>query len=86
VLAAIYLLWAYQRVFHGPVTHLANETLPDMRVREWLMLAPVMALILLIGVFPKPFLDRIEPSAEKVVGQLQQSSVLPGQVEEAGGP
>jgi NADH-quinone oxidoreductase subunit M len=73
-------------VFHGPVTHSANEKLPDMGVREWIMLAPVMALILLIGVYPKPFLDRIEPSAEKVVGQLQQSSVLPGQVEEAGGP
>jgi len=86
VLAAIYLLWAYQRVFHGPVTHPANEKLPDMGAREWIMLAPVMALILLIGVYPKPFLDRIEPSAEKVVGQLQQSSVLPGQVEEAGGP
>ncbi|MGH2699004.1 MAG: NADH-quinone oxidoreductase subunit M [Actinomycetota bacterium] len=86
VLAAIYLLWAYRRVFHGPVTNEANATLPDMGPREWLMLAPVMALILLIGVYPKPFLDRIEPSAEKVVSQLQDSSMIPGQVEEAGGP
>ena len=86
VLAAIYLLWAYQRVFHGPVTIEANASLPDIKVREWLMLAPVMALILAIGVYPKPFLDRIEPSAEKVVQQLQDSSVLPSEVEEAGGP
>jgi NADH-quinone oxidoreductase subunit M len=86
VLAAIYLLWAYRRVFHGPVTNEANAALPDLGPREWLMLAPVMALILLIGVYPKPFLDRIEPAAEKVVSQLQQSSMIPGQVEEAGGP
>jgi NADH-quinone oxidoreductase subunit M len=86
VLAAIYLLWAYRRVFHGPVTNEANAALPDMGVREWLMLAPVMALILLIGIYPKPFLDRIEPSATKVVSQLQDSSMIPGQVEEAGGP
>jgi len=86
VLAAIYLLWAYRRVFHGPVTNEANASLPDMGAREWLMLAPVMALILLIGVYPQPFLDRIEPSAEKVVSQLQDSSMIPGQVEEAGGP
>ena len=40
VLAAIYLLWAYQRVFHGPVTHEENRTLPDLNVREIAMLAP----------------------------------------------
>jgi NADH-quinone oxidoreductase subunit M len=86
VLAAIYLLWAYRRVFHGPVTNEANAALPDLGPREWLMLAPVMALILVIGVYPKPFLDRIEPAAERVVSQLQESSMIPGQVEEAGGP
>jgi NADH-quinone oxidoreductase subunit M len=86
VLAAIYLLWAYRRVFHGPVTNEANTTLSDMNVREWLMLAPVMALIVFIGVYPKPFLDRIEPAAEKVVTQLRDSSMIPGQVEEAVGP
>jgi NADH-quinone oxidoreductase subunit M len=86
VLAAIYLLWAYRRVFHGPVTNEANAALPDMNVREWLMLAPVMALIVLIGVYPKPFLERIEPAAEKVVTQLRDSSMIPGQVEEAVGP
>jgi len=86
VLAAIYLLWAYQRVFHGPITHPANAELSDMKAREWLMLAPIMALIVFIGVYPKPFLDRIEPSATKVVTQLQDSSALPEEVEEAGGP
>jgi NADH:ubiquinone oxidoreductase subunit 4 (subunit M) len=41
------------------------------------MLAPVVALILFIGVYPKPFLDRIEPAAQKVVTQFNESSVLP---------
>ncbi|MDQ3957121.1 MAG: NADH-quinone oxidoreductase subunit M [Actinomycetota bacterium] len=77
VLAAVYLLWAYQRVFHGPVTSPENEGLPDLRVRELAMLVPLLVLIVGIGVYPKPFLDRINPSAEKVVRQLNESSVLP---------
>jgi NADH-quinone oxidoreductase subunit M len=82
VLAAVYLLWAYQRVFHGPLTIDANRGLPDMNSREIAMLAPVMALIVLIGVYPQPFLDRINPAAEKVVRQLNESTVDPGTVAE----
>ncbi len=78
VLAAIYLLWAYQRVFHGPVTSDENENISDLGTREIVMLAPVLALIVAIGVWPGPFLDRIEPAAERVVTQLRTSSVLPG--------
>jgi NADH-quinone oxidoreductase subunit M len=70
VLAAIYLLWAYQRVFHGPVTRDENRSLPDVSLREVVMLAPILVLIAFIGVYPKPFLERIEPSARKVVDQL----------------
>jgi NADH-quinone oxidoreductase subunit M len=66
VLAAVYLLWAYQRVFHGAVTNEANLRIPDLNFRELAMLTPIMILIAFIGVYPKPFLDRIEPSAEKV--------------------
>lgn len=77
VLAAIYLLWAYQRVFHGPVTTEENRKIPDLGLREAVMLAPILALIVAIGVYPKPFLERIEPAAERVVTQLRTSSVLP---------
>ncbi len=76
VLAAIYLLWAYKRVFHGPITNVENERIVDIRPREIAMLAPLLALIVFIGVYPQPFLDRITPSAEKVVTQLH-SSVVP---------
>jgi NADH-quinone oxidoreductase subunit M len=77
ILAAVYLLWAYQRVFHGEVGSDENRSIPDMRVREYAMLVPVLALIVFIGVYPKPFLDRIEPSAQRIVDQLRNGSVLP---------
>jgi NADH-quinone oxidoreductase subunit M len=77
VLAAVYLLWAYQRVFHGPITSEANKSIPDLNFRELGMLAPILALIVFIGVYPKPFLDRIEPSAQRIVEQLNDASVTP---------
>jgi NADH-quinone oxidoreductase subunit M len=77
VLAAIYLLWAYQRVFHGEPVHVDNRTLKDLGAREVVMLAPLVAVILFIGVYPSPFLERIEPAAQRVVTQLNESSVLP---------
>ncbi|MDP9069536.1 MAG: NADH-quinone oxidoreductase subunit M [Actinomycetota bacterium] len=77
VLAAIYLLWAYQRVFHGEVTDEQNRLLPDLNGRELAMLGPILVLIVLIGVYPKPFLDRIEPSAQRIVDTFNQTSVEP---------
>jgi NADH-quinone oxidoreductase subunit M len=83
VLAAVYLLWAYQRVFHGEPATEENRNLVDLRPREALMLAPLCALILFIGVYPQPFLERIEPSAERIVETLNESSVIPDEVAEA---
>jgi len=77
VLAAVYLLWAYQRVFHGPLTRPENRDLPDLNLREIAMLAPVLVLILFIGVYPRPFLERIEPAAQRVVEQLNDGTVVP---------
>ncbi|HYI45555.1 MAG TPA: NADH-quinone oxidoreductase subunit M [Actinomycetota bacterium] len=78
VLAAIYLLWAYQRVFHGEITHPENRTLEDMNWREIAMLAPIVALIVFIGIYPKPFLDRIEPSTDRLIVQLKSSTTSLG--------
>ena len=77
VLAAIYLLWAYQRVFHGEIKLEENRTVVDLNVRELAMLAPVLALIALIGVYPRPFLDSIEPSAARVTYILNECSAEP---------
>lgn len=70
VLAAVYLLWAYQRVWQGPIVHEVNRTLPDLDLREKLLLAPMLAAIVVLGVFPKPLLDRISPSVERVVTKI----------------
>ena len=77
VLAAIYLLWAYQRVFHGEPAG-ENRTLPDLSRRELATLLPILVLIVFIGVYPKPFLERIEPAAQRAVLQLRNCSVEPG--------
>jgi NADH-quinone oxidoreductase subunit M len=77
VLAAVYLLWAYQRVFQGEITIEENRSMRDLVPRELAMLAPAVAVIVFIGVYPKPFLERIEPSARRVVRQLERSSVVP---------
>ncbi len=68
--AAIYLLWAYQRTFHGPVTSDANRVLKDLTPRERLVLAPLVALIVLIGVWPQPFLERMEPAVAKAISAV----------------
>lgn len=66
VAAALYLLWAYQRVFHGRAVG-ANEHLADASSREQWVLVPVVALIVVLGVFPKPVLDRITPSVHQLI-------------------
>jgi NADH-quinone oxidoreductase subunit M len=70
VLAAIYLLWAYQRAMHGEL-RVGLEDTPDVSPREYAILVPIVAAIVAIGVFPKPFLDRIEPSAERQARLIQ---------------
>src|SRR5206468_7571054 len=64
ILAALYLLWAYQRVFHGEPDE-ANAATPDMNFSEFLVMVPLLAAIVFLGVYPKPVLDRIEPSVDR---------------------
>jgi len=63
VLAAVYLLWAYQRAMHGTFRVPDHRLLPDLNLREYAILAPILAAILFLGIFPKPLLSRIEPAA-----------------------
>ena len=52
VLAAIYMLWAYQRMFTGPIKYEENETLDDLNSRETASIAPLVLLMLFIGIYP----------------------------------
>ena len=74
ILAAVYLLWTYQRVWHGPVLKEENRHILDLDRREKLVMAPVLAMIVLIGVYPKPFLDRMGPSLSTVLQRVQQAN------------
>ncbi|MBW3581221.1 MAG: NADH-quinone oxidoreductase subunit M, partial [Actinobacteria bacterium] len=73
ILAALYLLWAYQRVFHG-VPEGENTTMPDMSRRELAVMAPLLAAIVLLGVYPKPVLERIEPAVDRLIAHVEESS------------
>ena len=70
ILAALYLLWAYQRVFHGPA-HGDNADMPDMNLREGLVMAPLIGLIVFMGIYPKPVLDRMEPAVDALIAHVE---------------
>jgi len=70
ILAALYLLWAYQRVFHGEPDE-ANKRFRELSVKEGAVLLPFLAAIVFVGVYPKPVLDRIEPSIDKLIGHVE---------------
>lgn len=73
ILAALYLLWAYQRVFHGRPEG-ENALFPEMTMRERAVMAPLVVLIVLLGVYPKPVLDRIAPSVRDLVTHVEEHS------------
>jgi len=64
ILAAGYMLWLVRRVFFGPIVHAVNETIRDLSRRELATLLPLVILIFWIGIYPKPFLDRIGPDLQ----------------------
>jgi NADH-quinone oxidoreductase subunit M len=77
ILGAVYMLWMFRRVIFGPLTKPENQKLQDLDGRELLILAPVVALIVFMGVYPQPFLSRMKPSIDltlKRVFDLQTTS------------
>ena len=67
ILSAVYMLWMFQRVMFGPVTREENEKLSDLTFRERLVFAPLLLLIFWLGVFPQPFLDRMQPAIDRTL-------------------
>ena len=72
ILAALYLLWAYQRVFHGPADG-DNAEMKDLSLSEGLVLLPMLVLIVFLGVYPKPMLERIEPSIDALIAHVDRN-------------
>jgi NADH-quinone oxidoreductase subunit M len=72
ILSACYMLWMFQRVMFGPVTHPENANLKDLSLRERLVFAPLLILILWMGVAPQPFLDRVQPALDRTLALAHQ--------------
>jgi NADH-quinone oxidoreductase subunit M len=70
ILAAVYMLWMYQRVMFGELTHEANKYLADLTPREVAVLVPVILVIVWIGLYPQPFLRRMEASTRAIVERV----------------
>jgi len=74
VLAAVYLLWAYERVFTGLPSLPENAVLHDLTGREIAILAPIAVLVLLLGLYPKVLLDKTAASTEAILDRIEATT------------
>jgi NADH-quinone oxidoreductase subunit M len=75
VLGAAYMLWLYQRTMFGTVDNPKNEALPDLNLREWATFIPLLILAVWIGLYPKPFIDRLDSSVVRVMTRVNSAGV-----------
>jgi NADH-quinone oxidoreductase subunit M len=76
ILAAVYILFMFQKLFLGPVTNEKNKGLKDLSWREIITLAPLIVFIFWIGLYPKPFFDLMGPAVDNLLHIVQQASVM----------
>jgi NADH-quinone oxidoreductase subunit M len=74
IFAAVYLLWMYQRVIFGEVTHEENRHLKDLSPREWALMAPVLLFIFWIGVYPVAFTGKMEATVDALIAQVNSKA------------
>jgi NADH-quinone oxidoreductase subunit M len=75
ILAAVYLLFMFQKLFLGPVDKEENRVLLDLNLREIVTIVPLLVFIFWIGLYPRPFFALISPAVEQVVAALQIAAV-----------
>jgi NADH-quinone oxidoreductase subunit M len=78
ILGAVYMLWMYQRVFFGKVTNAANLEMKDIGAREKWLLAPILVVMLWIGVYSAPFLQRMDASLKLVQQRIHDAHAPAG--------
>ena len=83
ILGAVYMLWAYQKVMLGPLENPENKNLKDASAREIIVFLPLAIMMFVMGIYPKPFLERMEPSVEALLKAKypKQSAVVINQDE-----
>ena len=75
ILAAVYMLYMFQKLFLGPLNNDKNKRLPDVSRREVLTLVPILIFIFWIGLYPRPFFGLTEASVEKLVELVQTAAI-----------
>jgi NADH-quinone oxidoreductase subunit M len=73
ILAAVYLLWSYQRVFFGKLEKPENASLRDLNLREWAVLVPIVIFIVWIGLYPQTFLEKSALSSKQIIEQFENA-------------
>jgi len=74
ILGAVYMLWMFQRVMFGPLDKPANQSLKDLSPREVTVFIPLLIMMVVMGVYPRPFLSRMEPSVQKFVQRIESAA------------
>ncbi len=72
ILAAVYMLWMFQRVMMGKITNPANENLKDLSAREVVVMLPLLLFIFWIGFYPNTFLEKMNPSIDNLINQVKE--------------
>ncbi len=76
IIAAAYMLWAIQRILFNPLDKTENEHIPDLNRREILLMTPLLACIVWLGVYPAPVLRRMQPAAEQFVHLVETRAAM----------
>jgi len=81
ILAAVYMLWMFQRVMMGKLTNPKNENLKDLSARELAVMLPLVLFIFWIGFYPNTFLDKMNPSFDNLINQVKEKQQVAMMVE-----
>ena len=76
ILGAVYMLNLYKKSFFGEITNEENRNLKDLNKRELSALIPLVALVVLLGIYPKPILGPIDASVKKMIRLMETKAVL----------
>jgi NADH-quinone oxidoreductase subunit M len=76
ILAAVYMLWMYQRVMFGELKNPANEKLKDLSGREIALMVPLLVFVFWIGLYPNPFFEKMTPALEQLIQQVNGQEIV----------